>query len=239
MAYHPHATTARATGNAADFSHLPNFRRPLDGPASIPEGSIGNFAQFTFRDGLTGLFDLMTFRLHVDTVLAHCRRNEQPFVLILMDIDDFKDVNDCFGHSKGDEVLVRAANLIKDSVRGLDICGRCGGDEFGVLLPQTQIDCALAMAERIGTQVLCSFPRGASVTISAGAAAYPVHARSASGLWRKADEALYVAKWRGKNRVTVSAPEVHREFRSRDKLFATPGRIYPSPALSTPMQRTA
>lgn len=199
----------------AALDYLSNVRGTLESVTAIPEQSIANISQIAFRDGLTTLFDLATFRLHLRTEVDRYRRYNQPVALILLDVDDFKAVNDRYGHQKGDEVLARLAAIIKESLRSLDICARCGGDEFGVLLPETRSEGGLIMAERIRAHVSRIFSRNPAVTISAGVAACPRDARSVNGLRRKADEALYFSKWHGKNRITISGPEVRREFESR------------------------
>ena len=199
----------------AALDYLSNVSGNLESVTAIPEQSIANITKIAFRDGLTTLFDLTTFRLHLNVEVDRYRRYNQPVALILLDVDDFKSINDRHGHQKGDEVLIRLASFIKESLRSLDICARCGGDEFGVLLPETRSDGALIMAERIRTRMHQSFARNLAVTISAGVASCPRDARSVNGLRRKADEALYYSKWHGKNRVTASGPEVHKEFCSR------------------------
>lgn len=187
----------------------------LDAATAISEKSIAEIAQIAFRDGLTGLFDLATFRLHVERELARGRRYSQPVALLLLDVDNFKRINDTHGHTRGNEVLARLATVITSSVRSLDIGGRCGGDEFGVLLPGTTPEGAAAMAERIRSGVQRAFPRRSRLTLSVGAAACPRDARTAGGLWRKADEALYYSKWCGKDTVTLHTAEVREAFRMR------------------------
>ncbi len=199
----------------AALDYLSNVSGNLESVTAIPEQSIAHITEIAFKDGLTTLFDLTTFRMHLDVEIDRYQRYNQPVALILLDVDDFKLVNDRQGHRKGDDVLIRLASIIKENLRKLDIGARCGGDEFGVLLPGTRHDGALMIAERIRTLVSHGFSRNPLVTISAGVASCPRNARSANGLRRKADEALYYSKWHGKNRVTASGPEVHKEFCSQ------------------------
>ena len=199
----------------AALDYLSNVSGNLESVTAIPEQSIAHITQIAFRDGLTTLFDLTTFRMHLNAEMERYRQHNHPMALILLDVDDFKLINDRHGHQRGDEVLIRMATLIKENIRSLDIVARCGGDEFGVLLPEMRPDGALDMAERIRTRVNHCFSRHMTVTVSAGVAACPHDARSVNGLRRKADEALYYSKWHGKNRVTASGPEAHKEFSSR------------------------
>jgi diguanylate cyclase (GGDEF)-like protein len=124
----------------------------------------------------------------------------------MLDIDHFKAVNDTYGHPAGDSVLKDVAGLVRRSVRDVDICGRYGGEEFVVLLPQTPLEGALLVAERMREAVRSkAFDlRGEScqVTVSMGVAVSPVNGTDAIKLIAAADEALYLSKKNGRDRVT-------------------------------------
>jgi diguanylate cyclase (GGDEF)-like protein len=126
--------------------------------------------------------------------------------VIMADIDQFKRLNDEFGHVLGDEVLRQVSSLFHQQLRKIDVVCRYGGEEFGILLTQTDADHALSVAEKLRKMVagwqFPGVPR--TVTISAGAAAYPDHGTSRDDLVRAADSALYAAKQAGRNRVCLA-----------------------------------
>ncbi|WP_419656103.1 GGDEF domain-containing protein [Desulfosarcina variabilis] len=147
----------------------------------------------------------------VFSILVRCmlrnvdyKRYGSEVSLIMMDIDDFKQVNDSYGHPEGDRVLSEISTLILKTARDLDICSRYGGEEFAVILPQTGHQEALRLAERIRKRVENRFKKDLNVTISLGVATCPRVAKSAEALVSKADKALFQSKKRGKNRVTLS-----------------------------------
>jgi diguanylate cyclase (GGDEF)-like protein len=128
-----------------------------------------------------------------------------------MDLDHFKDYNDCFGHLEGDKVLAACAQALKDQVRSTDLTCRYGGEEFVALLPHTSLSEALVVAERVraaveGLEFRPVLPDGraekAGVSVCVGAAAYN-REMGAHGLVRRADQAMYLAKSRGRNRVAA------------------------------------
>jgi len=124
-----------------------------------------------------------------------------PFSLILLDIDNFKQLNDTEGHQHGDLVLQVIAHILKKCTRTSDIIARFGGDEFAIILPQTSKQISKNIAERIRSAVLIhpKFIRYSQVGISMGISAYPEDGSTVEEIQQKADEALYVAKARGKN----------------------------------------
>jgi len=171
------------------------------------------------REALTdGLTDLPNRRQFEDSLTGEISRVERfggSVGLILVDLDDFKQVNDRYGHLAGDDVLRAFADVLRDNVRAIDVPARYGGEEFAVLLPQTDADGSERVAERIRAamegRVVATFP-GALVTVTAsfGVAAFP-EAGTQEALFAAADEALYRAKAGGKNRVVVAraAEPVH------------------------------
>ena len=125
----------------------------------------------------------------------------------MADIDQFKRLNDEFGHLLGDEVLRQVSSIFHQQVRKIDIVCRYGGEEFAILLTQTNAQQALAIAEKLRRQVenwqFPGVPR--SITISAGVAAFPTHGRSRDEIVRAADNGLYTAKQEGRNRVCLTS----------------------------------
>ena len=158
-------------------------------------------------DELTGLANVRAFLVTLDRELERSRRFETPLALVLVDLDDFKGVNDTYGHQQGDEVLAQVSAVLREASRELDLAARYGGEELAVILPQTDAEGAEFLAERI-RRTIESLPirrvdgRGSlSVTASFGVADAPYTATDRAGLIAAADAALYAAKRAGKNRV--------------------------------------
>jgi diguanylate cyclase (GGDEF)-like protein len=158
-------------------------------------------------DALTGLANLRAFTSILDRELERSRRFGSPLGLVMLDIDDFKQVNDRYGHQQGDEVLAQVAGVLRGLSRDLDAPARYGGEELAVVLPQTDADGAALLAERMREAVeALQVPRvggGGSlgVTASFGVASVPDTAEDGDSLIAAADAALYRAKRTGKNRV--------------------------------------
>jgi diguanylate cyclase (GGDEF)-like protein len=162
-------------------------------------------------DGLTGLFVRRYFDARIEEEIERSKRYGQPFSVVMMDIDDFKHLNDTHGHLLGDRVLRAVAQVVKTQMRGVDTAARYGGEEISIVLPRTEMVAALNQAERIRAAIadLRVTAEGGSgpaigVTASFGIAAYPESgAATAEDLVRRADRALYRAKKSGKNRVEL------------------------------------
>lgn len=168
--------------------------------------------ELALRDSLTGLLN----RRALEEVLAHefkaGSRYSSSTCFILVDLDYFKVVNDQLGHLAGDQVLKSTAALMRRAVRDTDAVGRYGGEEFGIVLPHTDLDCALVLAERLRRQIegqAFEADQGiVRMTASMGIAHIPdVTTRSVSGWISEADSALYDAKALGRNRVVVHVPD--------------------------------
>ncbi|WP_146049489.1 sensor domain-containing diguanylate cyclase [Alkalispirochaeta sphaeroplastigenens] len=167
------------------------------------------------QDWLTGLNNRLRFNTLVQSELARTRRTGEPAVLVLLDLDHFKNINDTCGHPGGDAVLVGVARVIREHLRSTDHAGRFGGEEFALLLPGTTPDGAVQVAEKIRRAITGCAPPGVSplppVTASFGVA--PLRAQEGVSdedlfhrVYTEADQALYLAKQRGRNRVET-APE--------------------------------
>ena len=157
----------------------------------------------SITDGLTGLYNRRYFMDTLSHQIGHYQQEPEPLSLLIMDVDDFKAFNDRYGHDQGDEVLVVLALLIKECARASDSACRYGGEEFAVILPDADLDNALAVAERIRTsfaEISFSPQAGSSVkcSVSLGVAQLRPEERY-SELIRRADQALYRAKQAGKN----------------------------------------
>jgi diguanylate cyclase (GGDEF)-like protein len=162
-------------------------------------------------DELTGLANRRSFQETLEAELRRAERFGNALALVFADLDDFKRVNDRFGHGVGDQVLRAFADVLSGRVRSIDQAARLGGEEFAILLPETDAAGAESLAEslRVATSEL-AIPAGSSyvhVTASFGVAAYP-QTQSADDLMTSADLALYTAKRRGKNCVVAVGPEI-------------------------------
>lgn len=163
--------------------------------------------QLAVTDGLTGLYNYRHFHERYQEEVRRARRYQTPFAIMLIDMDNFKQVNDRYGHLEGDYVLVQVAELIRRTVRETELIARYGGDEFAILLPATNLQGARIAAERLLHAIRTSeftttdgepIP---NLTLSVGLAAYPDSGGSPAEILEKADEALETAKKTGRNRL--------------------------------------
>lgn len=158
-------------------------------------------------DALTGLGNSRRFRETLAAELKRSDRTNRPFSIVFVDVDDFKDINDRIGHVQADYTLTAIGHALAQELRGSDLICRWGGDEFIILLPETERDAAGILAERLRSAV-AGCGKCAGATISLGVACYPVDGKDYDGLVANADRALYASKHRGKNVVTQSAGQV-------------------------------
>ncbi len=161
--------------------------------------------QLAITDGLTQIANRRHFDERIHEEIDRSQRYGRPLMLMLLDIDHFKKVNDTYGHPAGDAVLRMVADVCKRSTRTLDLIARFGGEEFAMLLPETDLPGALQLAERIREEVAalaCVYEQDViHVTVSIGLAALDAADATAERLTRDADESLYAAKQCGRNRV--------------------------------------
>jgi diguanylate cyclase (GGDEF)-like protein len=156
-------------------------------------------------DELTGLLNRRAFNHRLDVLIHRARLTSTPLSLVELDIDGFKLINDRYGHSAGDAALVAVAGALMHSVREGEFVARIGGEEFAIILPDTDAATSLTIADRCRRSVTAEGYSGPPLTMSAGVASYPRHAIAAEGLLRAADAALYAAKSAGRNRTTAAA----------------------------------
>lgn len=173
------------------------------------------------HDALTGLLNRRRFQEELEQHIAYARRYGHEGALLFLDLDQFKYVNDSFGHQQGDQFLMEVANRLNRSLRHSDLLGRLGGDEFGVLLPQAGADearqAAASVLAGLAKDELEVFP-GQTVRVSAsiGIALFPSHAATAGELLAKADSAMYTAKEKGRNQLHL----FDEQDRSMDRMHA-------------------
>jgi len=164
----------------------------------------------SIRDGLTGCFNRRKFDVDIVAEIAAARQSGKPVSLFMIDIDWFKKYNDFHGHQKGDVVLQKLVQVFKAGVRPYDKVYRYGGEEFTVILPETDKDKAAVVAERLRKTIQQETFEGADksqpggkLTISIGVAGFPADAGNVTELIRAADTAMYSAKNSGRNRIMV------------------------------------
>jgi diguanylate cyclase (GGDEF)-like protein/PAS domain S-box-containing protein len=165
------------------------------------------------RDGLTDLYNHRTFYEFLREEAVRAQRFNRPVSLLMLDIDHFKRVNDAYGHEAGDVVLKGLSGLLVQQVRAVDRVCRYGGEEFTVILPETDVAMAMQIAERMRAEVgRQPFDIGGGktigITVSIGVATYPQHVDSPEEVVKAADIALYAAKLAGRNRVSCWKTEM-------------------------------
>lgn len=168
---------------------------------------LDKLKRLSITDGLTNLYNSRYFYSQLKAEISRTLRYERPLGLLLLDIDQFKDYNDSFGHLKGDKVLVRLGEIIKSCLRKMDSAYRYGGEEFTVILPETEGEEAATVAERIRASVEKEkfYPdkgkEAQVITISVGVTEY-FSQEEVSILVQRADKAMYLSKQSGRNRVS-------------------------------------
>ena len=181
------------------------------------DGLIARLSDAARTDPLTRLLNRRGFREVFELELERSRRSGRPCALLMGDLDHFKRVNDLLGHPAGDERLRKFARLLNAGKRRIDAAARMGGEEFALLLPETDEHGAYVIAERLRHVVRDSFaPDQVALTVSFGVAAYPNHGANGDQLLHAADQALYVAKELGRDRTAIYRPEVTAQMLSRE-----------------------
>jgi diguanylate cyclase len=181
------------------------------GSAGFLQGLIDALVELSSRDALTGLANRRSFELALAREVDRVARAGESALLLVVDIDHFKRVNDTFGHLAGDLVIRAVASALTRTVRPMDLVARIGGEEFAILLPNCPVAFGPQVAERIRERVAGSpvtTPEGRRIefTVSLGGAFAPQWVRSTPGLWlERADQQLYRAKREGRDRVCLEA----------------------------------
>ena len=198
------------TGAGGEVGQLTQVFKNLVTRVREREGQ-GELERLSVTDGLTGLYN----RRHLMGTLANevqrSRRLRRAFSVLLADVDHFKQYNDTHGHLGGDAVLVKIAEILRQTTRGVDSVARYGGEEFLVMLIEAPIVTAAAVGERLRARVAAEEFGGGRVTVSVGAAEYPTHGETPEELIASADAAMYQAKNEGRDRVIVAGRRAERE----------------------------
>jgi len=164
-------------------------------------------------DSLTGLPNKRAVTDTLKRMFAQASRTGSPLSLVLLDLDHFKDINDRLGHPVGDQALANVGAVLRTVLRDADFAGRNGGEEFALLLPDTDASAASEIAERVRAAIAAITLPGVDLTVTAslGIAGYPDHAAALDRLERLADAALYLAKRSGRNRVEIASTSINDE----------------------------
>jgi diguanylate cyclase (GGDEF)-like protein len=198
------------TGGGGEIGQLTQVLKNLVARVREREGQ-GELERLSVTDALTGLYN----RRHLMGTLANevqrSRRLRRTFSVLLADVDHFKQYNDTHGHLGGDAVLVKMAEILRQTTRGVDSVARYGGEEFVVMLIEAPIATAAAVGERLRARVAAEEFGAGRVTVSVGAAEYPTHGETPEELIASADAAMYQAKNAGRDRVVVAGRTAERE----------------------------
>jgi diguanylate cyclase (GGDEF)-like protein len=167
---------------------------------------LADLEQLSYTDELTRLYNARYWREWLAKELARAQRERSQLAVLFFDLDNFKDINDAYGHLVGSHVLQECGAILMESVRASDVAARYGGDEFVVILPSTDLERAIIVAKRLRQNLARHrFDGGQELslrlTASFGIACYPLHAHTPYELIARADAAMYTAKAAGKNRL--------------------------------------
>jgi diguanylate cyclase (GGDEF)-like protein len=190
-----------------DQALIEMIREPLAAAVRIV-GQFEESERLTITDDLTKLYNYRYLRKYLEADVKRCLRYKKKVSLLFIDIDGFKRINDTFGHLAGSQALAEMGQVFKRMVRETDVVGRYGGDEFIIILPETPLNGAMVIAERIRKKVEeCEFVAqniNIRLTVSLGVANCPKHTLTAEGLIKKADAAMYRAKELSKNSIKIA-----------------------------------
>lgn len=187
----------------AALDYLSNITGDISSPKIMDDLRIEEAAAMATRDSLTALYLRGVFDFTLERMVLEHRRYAKPLSLLLLDVDEFKQINDHYGHQTGDDVLCRIGKIVLNGIRKADFPARYGGDEIAVIFPETAIDQAIVMADRLRVDVCRCFTKsGSAITVSIGVSCiHEPDVTTALDLVRQTDKALYKAKRNGKDKV--------------------------------------
>ena len=193
------------------------------------EGLIAELGDAARTDALTGLLNRRGFEERMTDELVRAQRSGTPFSLVVGDLDHFKSVNDRFGHHRGDDALRRFSEVTLTTTRAIDGTARIGGEEFALVLPDTDEHAGFALAERLRRRARTTLTEdGLDISVSFGIATFPRHGDSPDELLRAADQALYLAKRLGRDRSVIYSSEVAASLRASDESSAPAAEQLPA-----------
>ena len=194
-----------------------SINKSLHNPKIIEIHLFEKTAKSSTFDSLTGLFNRNGFDDALNREISRAKRYDSNLSLLFLDLDDFKQVNDSFGHMAGDEALKRAAQIVMTEKRSEDIAARYGGEEIAILLPETGKAEGWLLGERIRKRLeeatIIYDEQTIKITLSGGLAAYPIDANDGMTLLKNADKAMYRAKSFGKNNISLYSMDKRRNIR--------------------------
>lgn len=194
-----------------------SIHKSLENPKVVEIHIFERTVKASRYDSLTGLFNRQSFDETLEVEVNRAKRHNLDLSVLFFDLDDFKMINDSFGHQAGDEVLRGVAQIFLSEKRSEDIAARYGGEELVVILPETDKVNALVLGERIRQRVEATVfkfqGQKMQLTISGGLASFPFNATNAAGLLKCADRALYRAKGSGKNNISFFSEDKRRYLR--------------------------
>jgi len=194
-----------------------SIHRSLKNPKVVEIQLFEKTVKASMFDNLTGLYNRQSFDETLKREINRAKRHKKELSILFLDLDDFKDINDSFGHQTGDEVLKRVAEIVLNEKRSEDLAARYGGEEIVVIMPETSKFDSLVLAERIRQRVeemrIDLNGHTVRLTISGGLASFPENADNAESLLKCADNALYRAKGSGKNGISFFSQDKRRYMR--------------------------
>ncbi len=192
---------------------IKNKKKYIKNPIIIEKALFLNLEKFSLVDELTGLRNFRYYNIRIKEEINLAKRNTMALSIVIFDLDNFKKLNDTYGHSKGNKILKSVANIIRESIRKSDIAIRFGGDEFLIILPNTNKDGAFKIGNKIRRRVKKELYEY-KITISGGVATYPVDTLENNfNLFEIADKSLYYSKFQGRDKITSFLLERRKENR--------------------------
>jgi diguanylate cyclase (GGDEF)-like protein len=204
----------RKTGfRVALLDYFVNESRELKNPKVIEIHVYAETARQAAIDELTGVFNRRFFDNAIERELKQASRRNREFSLLILDIDNFKRVNDTHGHTTGDAVISALGKLLRRSIRSEDTPCRIGGEEFAVIFPETGPEGAMVVSEKIRSEFAKLRIASTDLSLSGGLATFPGDGKTAAELMDRADQMLYFAKYSGKNRIICYSQNKRRHIR--------------------------
>lgn len=183
------------------LDYMSNFEKIIVEPKIIEKGRSDFILSSTLIDNLTNLYIRNVFTVVLEKEMELSKRELLPLSILLMDVDDFKDINDTYGHAEGDRVLRQIGNIINLSIRNMDFAARYGGEELIVIMPNTSMKFAIKVGNIIRERISSYRFGDYKITVSGGVSQMGIKIKDGEELIKQADQALYLAKSLGKDKI--------------------------------------